>query len=144
MDVILAMAKPGWFMQLVETGAVVIELIGVGVIVVGGVVTLAWFGVENLRGGVVRLEAYGRLRRRLGRAILLGLEFLVAADIIATVMIDTTLRSVASLGLVVLVRTFLSWSLEVELEGRWPWQGEAAEGSATDPDDRPRVDADAS
>ncbi|WP_345409910.1 DUF1622 domain-containing protein [Nonomuraea salmonea] len=67
-------------------------------------------------------DAYQRYRKGLGRAILLGLEFLVAADIIRTVAISPTFASVGVLAVIVLVRTFLSFSLEVELEGRWPWQ----------------------
>ena len=65
---------------------------------------------------------YRELRIRLGRALLLGLEVLVAADIIRTVALEATLESVAALGLLVLVRTFLSWALVVEIEGRWPWR----------------------
>ena len=61
-----------------------------------------------------------------GFALLLGLEFLVAADIIRTVAIETTLTNVAVLGALVVVRTVLSWSLVVEMDGRWPWQGRAA------------------
>lgn len=81
------------------------------------------------------LAAYEDYRRRLGRALMLGLEILVAADIVRTVALDNTLRSVASLGILVLIRTFLSWSLMLEVEGRWPWQTRAvgestpAEGS---------------
>jgi uncharacterized membrane protein len=59
---------------------------------------------------------------RLGKALLLGLEILVAADIVRTVALEATLESILTLGLLVLVRTFLSWSLTVEIEGRWPWQ----------------------
>ncbi len=66
--------------------------------------------------------AYRDLRRRLGRAILLGLEFLVAADIIGSVLVSPTLANAAALGVVVVIRTFLSWSLELEIDGRWPWQ----------------------
>ncbi len=65
---------------------------------------------------------YGRLRRDIGRGILLGLELLVAADIIRTVAISPTLESIAVLAGIVLVRTFLSFILEVEVTGRWPWQ----------------------
>jgi uncharacterized membrane protein len=66
--------------------------------------------------------AYQRYREGLGSTLLLGLEFLVAADIIKTVAITPTFRSVGILAIIVLIRTFLSWSLELELEGRWPWQ----------------------
>lgn len=68
----------------------------------------------------------GRFRRALGRSILIGLELLVAADIIRTVAVDPTMQSVLVLGLIVLIRTFLSFSLEVEINGRWPWQREPA------------------
>ena len=69
-----------------------------------------------------RNKAVGNLRSSLGRAILLGLEFLVAADIINTVAVQPTLGSVAVLAGIVAIRTFLSFSLETEIEGRWPWQ----------------------
>jgi uncharacterized membrane protein len=73
------------------------------------------------------LARYKRCRHDLGRAILLGLEILVAADIISTVTLTPTLESVVVLGIIVLIRTFLSWSLALELDGRWPWQRSAAE-----------------
>lgn len=69
-----------------------------------------------------RADSYSRLRHDLGKAILLGLEILVAADIIATVSTEPTMNSVLVLAVVVLIRTFLSFSLQVELEGKWPWQ----------------------
>ncbi|MBL0694877.1 DUF1622 domain-containing protein [Comamonas sp. JC664] len=80
---------------------------------------------KRLPGG----EAYRRFRLNLGRAILLGLEFLVAADIIRTVSQRPTLNGVLVLGLIVLIRTFLSFTLTVELEGRWPWQSREAEST---------------
>ena len=67
-------------------------------------------------------DSYDRYRARLGRALLLGLEILVAADVVRTVALEPTLRTLGSLALLVLVRTFLSWSIVVEVEGRWPWQ----------------------
>ena len=67
-------------------------------------------------------ERYRQLRLRLGRTLLLGLKILVAADIVRTVALEATLESVIVLGLLVLIRTFLSWTPEVEIEGRWPWQ----------------------
>src|SRR5690554_2693981 len=73
-------------------------------------------------------DVYIRFRRSLGRSILLGLELLVAADIVRTVALTPTLDSVAVLGAVVLVRTFLSWSLELEVSGRWPWQKKSGGG----------------
>lgn len=70
--------------------------------------------------------AYKRFKDRIGNSLLLGLEFLVAADIIRTVALNPTLRSVALLGLLVLIRTFLSWALVVEIEERWPWQAKTS------------------
>ena len=70
-----------------------------------------------------KANSYIQLRQTLGKSILLGLEILIAADIMATVVTDPTMRSVTVLGLIVLIRTFLSLSLQVELEGRFPWQG---------------------
>jgi uncharacterized membrane protein len=67
-------------------------------------------------------EHYTRLKVSLGKSLLLGLEILVAADIVRTVALEATLESVVVLGLLVLIRTFLSWALVVEIEGRWPWQ----------------------
>nr|WP_280136198.1 DUF1622 domain-containing protein [Luteibacter rhizovicinus] len=67
---------------------------------------------------------YTQYKQRLGRALLLCLEILVAADIVRTIALDSSVQSVISLGLLVVIRTFLSWSLILEVEGRWPWQGE--------------------
>jgi uncharacterized membrane protein len=72
-------------------------------------------------------ERYDQLKSRLGRSLLMGLEILVAADIVRTVALEATLQSVAVLGLLVLIRTFLSWALVVEIEGRWPWQARAGQ-----------------
>ncbi len=66
-------------------------------------------------------ESYERYRAQLGKALLLGLQLLVAADVVRTVALDPTLESVTVLGMLVLVRIFLSWSTVVEIEGRWPW-----------------------
>ncbi|WP_043628469.1 DUF1622 domain-containing protein [Nonomuraea candida] len=109
---------------VIELVGEAIDVAGVAAIVVGTVVATCQFGHRLL----VRrppYDAYQRYRKGLGRAILLGLEFLVAADIIRTVAISPTFAGVGVLAVIVLVRTFLSFSLEVELEGRWPWQASA-------------------
>jgi uncharacterized membrane protein len=67
-------------------------------------------------------EAYAQYKGELGRSLLLGLEILIAADVIRTVALEPTLTSVAILGVLIVIRTFLSWSLILEMEGRWPWQ----------------------
>jgi uncharacterized membrane protein len=97
-----------------------VEVVGTGVLIVGGCYALAVFALEVARRE--RSDAYEDLRRSLGRSILLGLEILVAADIIRTIAITPTFTSVGVLGLIVVVRTFLSFSLEVELDGQWPWR----------------------
>lgn len=98
-----------------------IEGAGVVVIVVGGVIaTLVFLAAVARKRGFE--ESYHHYRSNLGRAILLGLEFLVAGDIIATILVEPTLESVGALAVVVLIRTFLSFSLETEIEGRPPWR----------------------
>jgi len=98
-----------------------IEVAGILVIVAGTIAAGFHYLREQRRPNLVP-SAYHRLRSSLGRSILLGLELLVAADIINTVAIEPTLESLAVLAGIVLIRTFLSLSLEVEIEGRWPWQ----------------------
>ena len=106
-----------------------IELVGVTIIAAGSAITLGFFLVALVRRMRVS-DAIERFRSDLGRSILLGLEFLVAADIISTVVIDLTLESVAALAGIVFIRTLLSFSLEAEIDGRWPWQRAAAEKDA--------------
>jgi uncharacterized membrane protein len=98
-----------------------IEVVGIAIIVVGAVVALLLF-IRDMARRRDKEDAVGSFRSDLGRAILLGLEFLVAADIVMTVAIEPTLDNLAVLAVIVLIRTFLSFSLEVEIEGRWPWQ----------------------
>jgi uncharacterized membrane protein len=107
--------------QAVELVSTAFELVGVGLLTLGAILALAQYGRALLRGRGGP-AAYKGLRNNLGNAILLGLEFLVAADIIRTVAVKTTLQNVAILGLIVLIRTFLSWSLDVEIDGVWPWR----------------------
>ncbi|GAA4473046.1 hypothetical protein GCM10023094_06090 [Rhodococcus olei] len=102
----------------------VVDIVGVAVIVVGAVVA-SWIALSDRRT-VPGAPVYERYRSNLGRSILLGLEFLVAADIIKTVAVTPTFTSVGVLALIVLIRTFLSWSLQLEITGRWPWQGDRA------------------
>src|SRR5215207_6294147 len=107
--------------SVVPTVVQVIELIGVAIISIGALVTLVQFAVSTGRGTKTE-EAVGMLRSNLGRAILVGLELLVAADIIHTVLVELTLESVAALAGFVIIRTLLSFSLEAEIDGQWPWQ----------------------
>ncbi|MGK7222562.1 DUF1622 domain-containing protein [Kocuria flava] len=103
-----------------------VDAAGVAAIVVGALVATLLALAELVRPRPGGRTVYTRYRRRLGRSILLGLELLVAADIIRTVAITPTFESVGVLALIVLIRTFLSWSLELEISGRWPWQKEPA------------------
>lgn len=101
----------------------IIEFLGIGIITLTAVYSIAVAGYHIAK----QYDAKGvfqEVRQRLGRGILLGLEFLVAADIIMTVTVDLTFESVGTLALIVMVRTFLSFTLDVELTGRWPWQPE--------------------
>jgi len=106
------------FVAVIETVGKVIDATGVAVIV-GGALFAAALTVTRRDAQPSRYESF---RRQLGRSILLGLEFLVAADIIRTVAITPTPQSVAVLGGIVLIRTFLSFSLQLEMTGAWPWQ----------------------
>ena len=112
------------FQEAIETTGQYVDAAGVAAMVVGALIGtyLAAVGLARRRSGV-----YESYRRFLGRSILLGLELLVAADIIRTVAITPTLDSVLVLAGIVLIRTFLSFSLEVEITGRWPWQKKRAE-----------------
>ena len=99
-----------------------VEILGVATLLIGLAAAVISGGLALVRGEA-GTSAYRTVRAVFARSILLGLEFLVAADIIRTVAVQPSLENVAVLGLIVLIRTFLSFSLEVELEGRWPWAG---------------------
>lgn len=107
-------------LELVEHIALGIELLAVTVIVVTMVYAFAIYFWNRFR--VADESPYQSFRARLGSGLLLGLEILVAADVIRTVAFEPTLQSVAILGLLVVIRTFLSWALVVEIEERWPWE----------------------
>ena len=109
------------FTNLIEDAGKIVDIAGV-IAIIGGIVVVTVYFASALLQGSERTEAYEHYRRGIGRALLLGLEILVAADIIRTVAIAPTFESVGVLALIVVVRTFLSWSLELELSGRWPWQ----------------------
>ena len=104
-----------------EWCAAAVEAVGIGVIVVMAAYALLFAAVGIVRGGGAD-AVFHDVRQRLGRGILLGLEFLVAADIIHTVAVELTFRTVGVLAVIVAIRTFLSFTLEVELTGKWPWQ----------------------
>lgn len=109
------------FKSVAQTGMSVFEMAGVGIIVVGFLIALYRSAAALFTGRGGRY-AYDQLRSVFGRTVLLGLEVLVAADIIRTVAVDPTLDNMLILGLLILIRTFLSWSLEIELDGMVPWK----------------------
>lgn len=98
----------------------VIEVVGVFVIIAGFIYVTIRAGRQLFDAGKVDLP--GSYRRGLGQAMLLGLDFLVAGDIIRTVVVEHTLEDVLSLGLIVIIRTILVFTIHLEVEGRWPWQ----------------------
>ena len=107
------------FAEVVEALGKAVEGAGVAIIVVGAVIGTVRFVQHWRRDADAAYRAY---RRSLGHAILLGLEFLVAGDIIRTVVVAPTFESVGVLAIIVAIRTFLSLELEMEIEGRFPWQ----------------------
>jgi uncharacterized membrane protein len=117
------------FQDLVEFAGRLLDGAGVGAVVIGAVAATIFAVIRFIRR---QRPIYRPFRQFLGRSILLGLELLVAADIIRTVAVTPTLESVGVLAVIVLIRTFLSFSLELEITGRWPWQKQPASG-ATDP-----------
>jgi uncharacterized membrane protein len=123
------------FEQTMDGIARGVEVIGIVTLVLGLAAALVRAAVV-LAGGDGVEEAYRIVRTVFGRSILLGLEFLVAADIIRTVAVQPSLGNVAVLGLIVLIRTFLSLSLEVEIDGRWPWQRSVPRRAASLPTSR--------
>ena len=108
------------FNETISVAGYAIEAVGVLVVIVGAFLSSVAFvrSYRQLPEGV----AYRTYRRQLGRSIILGLEFLIAGDIIRTVVVADTLENVAVLGMIILIRTFLSVTLHLEAEGRWPWQ----------------------
>jgi uncharacterized membrane protein len=113
----------------VEYAATGVELLAV-VIIVAVIVFATLAYVARIAARQADRATYNEFRHKIGRALLLGLEILVAADIIRTVVLEPTLDNVLVLGLLVLIRTFLSWALFLEIEERWPWQPRREKGDA--------------
>jgi len=107
-----------------------VELVGIAVLLLGALLASGAFLRDWSTSGLG--DAYHRYRANLGRAILLGLEILIVADIIRTIAVEPTLDNLAVLALIVLIRTFLSFALEIEIGGQWPWQ-RAARGAPHEP-----------
>lgn len=113
------------FREIFGTVGYVIEAIG-ATIIVGGIILSAIWSIRRL-SRLPSIDVYQQFRRDIARSIILGLEFLIAGDIIRTVTVDQTLTGAAVLALIVLIRVTLSITLHFEIEGRWPWRGAAPE-----------------
>ena len=117
----------GHIREAIEWSALGVEILGAVVIFVGVMRVALTRGTVRFLLKQGQPGDYESYKHEMGRSLLLGLEFLVAADVIRTVALEPTLGNVAVLGLLVVVRTFLSWTLTVEIEGRWPWQPQRSE-----------------
>jgi uncharacterized membrane protein len=112
-------------LEWIKVAALVIEILAVAIITAATLYAVGRFLLRRAARDE-KGSAYHDLKFTVGRSLLIGLEVLVAADVIRTVALEATMQSMAVLGLLVLIRTFLGWSLLVEMEGRWPWQSRAA------------------
>jgi uncharacterized membrane protein len=106
--------------ETVHDAVKVVEAVGAAIMVLGGLVVFAIY-VPRMLNPATRPGSYAALRRQLGRCILLGLEVLIVADIVQTIIVDQTIESVVVLGVIVIVRILLSFTLDVEMDGTWPW-----------------------
>ena len=106
----------------IEWAALGIETLGAIVIVAGVLRIMVTRGAVRFLFKLEERGAYREYKRQMGRSLMLGLDFLVAGDVVKTVALEPTLANLVALGLLVVVRTFLSWTLVVEIEGHWPWQ----------------------
>lgn len=111
----------------IELISLFIEMIAVIIIVFSVLYGTLLFVYQTVGKQIPAKERFHRYKSKLGSSLLLGLEILVAADVIRTVALEPTLLNVSVLGILVVIRTFLSWSLMVEIEGRWPWRPKSPE-----------------
>ncbi|WP_026973212.1 DUF1622 domain-containing protein [Aliagarivorans marinus] len=116
------------FKSLISVAGYAIEAFGVLVVIIGSIATTTTFIKTYFKQ--TKEIAYKQYRRDLGRSIILGLEFLIAGDIIRTVVVANSLEDVGVLALIIVIRGFLSMTLHLEVEGRWPWQPEKSSESA--------------
>jgi len=121
---------------VIEWAALGIEILGALVIVAGVMRVAITRGTVRYLYQLDKPGAFESYKHQMGRSLLLGLEFLVAGDVVRTVALEPTLTNVAVLGLLVLIRTFLAWSLAVEIERRWPWQARTEKDTPVEHDSR--------
>ena len=117
--------------NLIEGATLTIEVLAV-LVILAAIVVAALPRLARLRPSVEADDAFSGYKQRMGRGLLLGLELLLAADIISTVAQEPTIQSLGALGLLAVIRTFLSWSLDVEIDGCWPWQARAMKRGVDD------------
>jgi uncharacterized membrane protein len=110
--------------EVIEWASLGIEMLGAAVIIAGVIKVVITRGTVRYLFHLEKPGAYEKYKHQLGKTLLLGLEFLVAGDVVRTVALEPTMNNVGVLGLLVVIRTFLGWSLTVEIEGRWPWQAQ--------------------
>jgi len=108
--------------NVIEWASLGIEVLGALIIIAGVIQVVITHGTVRFLTKLEKPGAFESYKHQLGRTLLLGLELLVAGDVVRTVALEPTLNNVSVLGVLVVIRTFLSWSLFVEIEGRWPWQ----------------------
>jgi len=118
--------------ELFKIAVVVFEAIAVVVLIVGTILLIGRFVMQMFRRTDLH-EAYRDFREGFGRCLLLAIDLLIAADIILTVVLDLSFESLGILGLLVLIRTFLHFIVELELTGRWPWQSSWEQGTRSEP-----------
>lgn len=112
----------GPILNMIEWISIIVELLAVAWIFFGISTSTGRYFYRMIKNSPPRLECYTDYRHSLARTLMLGLEILVAADIVRTVVLELNFENVGVLGLLVLIRIILGWSLVVEIEGRWPWQ----------------------
>jgi uncharacterized membrane protein len=120
----------GIIRAVIEWAALLIEVLGASIIFAGVMRVVVTRGTVRFLFQLDKPGAYESYKHQMGRSLLLGLEFLVAGDVVRTVALEPTLINVTVLGVLVFIRTFLGWSLAVEIEGRWPWQARHETGNS--------------
>lgn len=113
---------PGSILWWVEIASIFVEVVAVIIIVYAMIYGSVRFIINIIQGKLTPRDRFRQYKHSLAKSLLLSLEILVAADVIRTVALEPTLPNILGLGLLVVIRTFLSWSLVIEMEGHWPWQ----------------------
>ena len=118
---------PETTIEWIEIASIIVEAVAVVIILFGLIYGSFRFLLLTLQRKLTSRERFNQYKHGLGKALLLSLEILVAADVIRTVALEPSFSNILGLGLLVVIRTFLSWSLVVEMDGHWPWQTKSVE-----------------